>query len=74
MSERDELIHENKKLRENLKWAETGAFLILAVCLSFMNMNPGGSSLFASWRGFLEAAVIWGLGKFLIWLCNRKGY
>jgi hypothetical protein len=74
MSERDELIHENKKLRENLKWAETGAFMILAVSLSFMNIKPGHDSLYASWIGFLEAAVIWGVGKFLIRLGNRKRY
>jgi hypothetical protein len=73
MSDRDNLISENRKLREDLKWAETGAFMILAVCLIFMNTGRDHDSSFAPWIGFLEAAAIWGVGKLLIKICNRKG-
>jgi hypothetical protein len=40
----------------------------------FMNIKPGHDSLYASWIGFLEAAVIWAVGKFFIRLGNRKGH
>jgi hypothetical protein len=71
MSDQDSLIDENRRLRENLKWAQTGAFMILAVCLTVMNSKPDQSSGAAAWISFAEAAVIWGVGKLLIKIFNR---
>ncbi len=52
MSDRDDLISENRKLREDLKWAETGAFMILAVCLIFMNTGRDHTAVLLRGSGF----------------------
>jgi hypothetical protein len=72
MNDREELLQENHRLREKAKWAETGAFAILFICLIFMNTSPGRDGGMSGVLALLEAAGIWSIGKFLIWLSNRK--
>jgi hypothetical protein len=72
MNDREELLRENRQLREKVKWTETGAFGILFICLIFMNASPGRDGGVAGVLALLEAAVIWNIGKLLIWLSNRN--
>jgi hypothetical protein len=72
MNDREELLRENHQLREKAKWAETGAWAILFICLCFINAGPGRDSGTAGVLALVESGAIWFIGKLLIRLSNRS--